>query len=88
MSSEGPKMVGGRYGLAGNGLKRSKNHKMSGDPRWPPPPLRRLDPSASGCGWARNLADVIIRRWRTYLVGACCRWLAVNASFGPKLDGS
>ena len=91
MSSEGPKMVGGRYGLAGNGLKRPKNHKMSGDPRWPPPPpppLRRLDPGLSGCDWPRNLAGVIIRRWRTYLDGACCRWLAGNASFGPKLDGS
>ena len=50
MSSEGPKMVGGRYRLAGNGLKWPKNQETSGDPRWPPPPLRWLDPGASDGG--------------------------------------
>ena len=34
MSSEGPKMVGGRYGSAWSGRKMQKN----GDPRWWPPP--------------------------------------------------
>ena len=50
MSSEGLKMVGGRYGLAGNGLKWPKNQEKSGDPRWPPPPLLRPDPGASDGG--------------------------------------
>ena len=35
LSSDGPKMVGGRYGLAENGLKWSKSEEKSGDPRWP-----------------------------------------------------
>ena len=35
MSSEGPKMGGGRYGSAWNGRKTSK----SGDPPWRSPPL-------------------------------------------------
>ena len=34
MSSEGPKMMGGRYESAWNGRKIGK----SGDPPWPPPP--------------------------------------------------
>ena len=51
MSSEGPKMVERRYGLAGNGLKWPENHDRSGDPRWSSLPLRRPDPSASGGGW-------------------------------------
>ena len=89
MSSEGPIMVGRRHGLAENGLKWPKNHKMSGDPRWPPPlPLRRPDPRASGGGWPGNLADVIVRSWRTYLASACWRWHAGDASFGQKLHGS
>ena len=88
MSLGGPKMVGGRYGLAGNGLKWSENHKMSGDPRWPPPPLRRPDPGAYGGGLPGNLAGVIFRRCLTYLAGTCCRWLAGDASFGPKLHCS
>ena len=33
MSSEGPKMVGGRYGSAWSGRKMRKN----GDPQWQPP---------------------------------------------------
>ena len=37
MSLEGPKMVGGRYGLAENGLKWPKSQEKSGDPQWPPP---------------------------------------------------
>ena len=50
MSSEGPKMVEMRYGLAENGLKWPKNQDRSGDPRWSPPPLRRPDSGASGSG--------------------------------------
>ena len=81
-------MVEGRYGLAINGLKWPKNHKISDDPLWPPPPLRRLDQGTSGGGWPGNFVGVIVRRWRTYLAEACCRWLAGDASFGPKLQGS
>ena len=51
MFSEGPKMVGGRYGLAGNGLKLPENQETPDDPRWPPQPLRQPDPGASGGGW-------------------------------------
>ena len=51
MSSGGPKMVEMSYGVAENGLKWPKNQEITGDPRWPPPPLRRPDPSASGGGW-------------------------------------
>ena len=50
MSSEGPKMVGGRYGLAENGLKWPKSQEKSDDLRWPPPPLRWPDPGGSGDG--------------------------------------
>ena len=60
MSSEGPKMVGERYGLVGNGLKWTENQEKSGDPRWPPPPLRRPDPGASGCDWPGNFTGVIV----------------------------
>ena len=48
MSSGGPKMVEMSYGVVGNGLKWPKNQEITGDPRWPPPPLRRPDPGASG----------------------------------------
>ena len=41
MSSEGPKIVGGRYGSAWNGRKLGK----SGDPPWRPPPY---SPARSG----------------------------------------
>ena len=51
MSSGGPKMVERSYGLAENGLKWPKNQEISGEPRWPLPLLRRLDPGASGGGW-------------------------------------
>ena len=88
MSSEGPKMVERRYGLAENGLKWPKNQERFGDPRWPPPPLRRPDSSASGGGWPGNFTGVIVRRLRTSLAGACCRLMACGASFGPKLHGS
>ena len=51
MRSEGPKMVERSYGVAGNGLKWPKNEEITGDPRWPSPPLRWPDPGASGGGW-------------------------------------
>ena len=73
MSSEGPKMVGGRYGLAGNGLKWPKSQEKFGDPRWPPPPLGRPDPGVSDGGWPGNFTGVIVRRSCFPLAGACCR---------------
>ena len=88
MSSEGQKMVGGRYGLAGNGLKWLESQEKSGDPRWSPQPLRRPDPGASGDGWPRNFTGVIVQRSCFPLAGTCCRWLAGDASFGPKLHDS
>ena len=47
MSLEGPKMVGGRYGLAWNGRRMKK----SSDPRLRLRRVRRPDPGASGGGW-------------------------------------
>ena len=78
-------MVERRYGwLAGNGLKWPENQERSGDPRWPLPLLRRLDPSASDYGWPENFIGVIVRRWRSSQAGACCRLMAGDASFGPN----
>ena len=88
MSPEGPKMVGGRYGLAVNGLKWPESQEKFGDPWWPLPSLRRPDLGASGGGWPGNFTDVIVRRLCFPLAGACCRWLAGDASFGSKLHGS
>ena len=81
-------MVEMRYGLVENGLKWPKNQERSGDPRWPSPPLRLLDPGASDGGWPENFTGVIVRRWRTSQAGACCRLMAGDASFGPKLHDS
>ena len=88
MSSEGPKMVGGRYGLARNGLKWPKSQEKPDDPRWLPSPLRRPDSGAFDGDWQGSFSDVIIRRSCFPLAGTCCRWLAGDASFGPKLHGS
>ena len=88
MSSEGPKMVGGRYGLAGNDLKWPESQEKSGDPWWPPSSLRRPDPGASRGGWPGNFTGMIVRRSCFPLAGACCRWLVGDVSFGPKLHGS
>ena len=56
MSSEGPKMVGGRYGSAWSGRKIQKN----GDPRWRPPP-----PSPARSGRVRRrLARKFYQRGR------------------------
>ena len=66
MSSEGTKMVGGRYGSAWNGRKTSK----SGDPPWRPPPR---SPARSGrvrwwfavkFGWHGRLVEVLLPGWR------------------------
>ena len=46
MSSEGPKMGGGRYGLAWNGQKMKK----TGDPPWRPP---QRSPARFGRVWRR-----------------------------------
>ena len=81
-------MVGGRYGLAGNGLKWLKNQETSDDPQWPQPSLRRPDPGSSGGGWPGNFTGVIVRRLCFPLAGACCMWMPGDASFGPKLHGS
>ena len=51
MSSRGPKMVERSYGVAENGVKWPENQEITGDPRWPPPPLGWLDLGASGGGW-------------------------------------
>ena len=51
MSSGGPKIVERSYGVAENGLKWPENQEITGDPRWPLPPLRRPDPGLSGGGW-------------------------------------
>ena len=51
MSSEGPKMVGERYGLVRNGLKWPENQEKPGVPWWPLPLLRWPDLGASGGGW-------------------------------------
>ena len=57
MSSEGPKMVGRRYGSAWSGQKMQKN----GDPRWQPqPPL----PARSWNVRRRRLAGKFYRRGR------------------------
>ena len=51
MSSGGPKMVERSNGVAENGLKWPKNQEITGDPRWPPPPLRLPDSGESDGGW-------------------------------------
>ena len=49
MSLEGPKIGGGRYGLAWNGRKTKKN-----DPLWPPP-LRSLARSGRPAAVGREI---------------------------------
>ena len=84
MSSKGPKMVIGTYGLAVNGLKWPKNQEKSDDPWWPPSPLRWPYPGSSSGDWPRNFTDMIVWRSCFPLASACCRWLAGDASFGPN----
>ena len=50
MSSEDPKMVEKRYRPARNDMKWPEKWEIFDDPRWPPPPLCRPDPGASGGG--------------------------------------
>ena len=67
MSSEGPKMVGGRYGSACNGRKTSK----SGDPPWRPPPIwaclavvrHEISPAQSSGGGAPPCPARVARGW-------------------------
>ena len=68
--------------------KWPESQEKSGDPRWPPPQLRRPDPGESGGGWPGNFTCVIVWRSCFPLAGAGCRWLAGDVSFGPKLHGS
>ena len=61
MSSEGPKMAGGRYGSAWNGRKTPK----SGNPKWPPPPPSlarsgRVRPRLAGKFYRRGLLVVLL----------------------------
>ena len=88
MSSEGQKLVGGRYGMAGNGLKWPENQEKPAVPRWRPPPLHRPDPGASGGGWPGNFTAGVVWMSPSSLSGACCRWPAGGASFGPNPHGS
>ena len=71
MSSEGPKIGGGRYGSAWNGRKTKK----IGDPPWRPPPrsparsghvMWRLALKFHGQG---RLVVVLLPRWRVYQEG-------------------
>ena len=73
--------------IARNRHKWPESQEKSGDPR-SPPPLRRLNPGASDGGWPGNFIGLIVRRSCFPLASACCRWLAGDASFGPKLHGS
>ena len=60
MSSDGPKMVGGSYGLAENGLKWPKNQEKPDVPRWPPPLLAgpiRARPAAVGGETSRSASS-------------------------------
>ena len=73
-------MVGGRYGLAENGLKWSESQEKSDDPRWPPPPLRwRLAKKLYRC----DRPEIVLSHGRSVLQVA-----GGDASFGPKLHGS
>ena len=88
MSSEGPKILVGRYGMAENGLKLPKNQEKPGVLWWSPPQLHRPDPGSSGDGWPGNFTVGIVWMSPSSLSGACCRWPAVGASFGPNPHGS
>ena len=75
MSSEGPKMGGGRYGSAWNGRKTAK----SGDPRWRSPTCsparsrrvrRRLAVKFHGQGF---LVVALLPRWRVHQGGGLKR---------------
>ena len=68
MSSEGPKMVGGRYGSAWNGRKTPK----FGDPKWPsspPSPTRsgRVRRLLAGKSYrSGRLVVLLLHGWRVY----------------------
>ena len=75
MSSESPKMVGGRYGLAGNGLKWLENQEKLGDPRWPPCGAP-LAPARVQGGWLvtpPTAQNPMARKWfKMTLFGSTC----------------
>ena len=53
-------MVGGSYGLAGNGLKWPKNQEKPDVPRWPPPSLAgpiQARPAAVGRETSRSASS-------------------------------
>ena len=62
--------------------------KTSCDSRWPPPPLRRPDPGASGGGWPWNFTAGFVWMSSSHLSGACIVIVAGGASFGPISHGS
>ena len=72
MSSEGSKMVGGRYGVTQGGGRRR---------------LRQPDPAASCGGWLRNFTGKIASSCSSSLVGACARVVAGDASHGQNPFG-
>ena len=75
MSSEGPKMGGGRYGSSWNGRKTAKSF----DPLWQPSPR---SPARSGC--VRRLLAVTFGR-KGHLVVALFPGRRVYQGGGPKL---
>ena len=84
MSSEGPKMGGGRYGSAWNGRKTKK----TGDPPWRPPPR---SPARFGCV-QRRLAVKFCRQGRLAVLllpgrCVCARVMAGIVSHGQNPIG-
>ena len=71
--------------MARNGRKIKKDPVTHGGRRRL---FRRIDPGVSGGGWPGNFTGMIVWRSCFPLAGACCRWMAGDTSFGPKLHGS
>ena len=67
MSSEGPKMVGRRYGSAWSDRKMQKKMVTHGGGCIR---LRRPDPGASGGGWPGNFTGVVVWSSSSSLAGA------------------
>ena len=67
MSSEGPKMVGERYGRPGKAEKHQNPATQSGGRR----SLRRPDPGASDDGWQGNFTSVVVWSSSSSLTGVC-----------------
>ena len=96
MSSEGPKLGGGRYGSAWNGRKMKKTD----DPLWQPPPR---SPARSGSvqrwlamkfSWQGRLVVAILPGWRVHQGGGSKRLprpkpvLPENGSKRPSSESS